>query len=492
MKKFSKIGKRVIAFFLVALMNINAYATSASNDGSQFVTKADFDDLVQEFNNQMDSYQAGLNAKIDNAISRYLAGASGTKQEKLENLDNQVKNYDRKYTTFWNYPAKGFTDSNKNNYGKGSAAYYIQYGNNNPDNYSIDGRLHNNTYESSGVAFVDFPNNPKNALYYLKGNMTIADSGSGYNNLVACLETPYAYSDQIQIILNESFISLTAGKALNNSGLKSGTNASHTVTVENKDGEAGIYQNAESTKVVSYTLDCAAQISETWEKYTSLVFNGAGYPSCNAVGSQTLYCVDYDKRTNFNGDQVTIENVQGSTAGGKLHSWKPGSGTYYGSVELNSGFKWTFKYYNHKIFEVDANKLSNYGASLVASKPVRLYNGTPLTRVSLLGEVNFSCTVTNSAGNDTYLTISDEPFDNDDRYSTKEYTAEGKTYDHILLNQKLTSGAKTDIKFDVTYLSTEDKAKGRILYYRLSQETSTDNTVNMVMDISGDIMLKKS
>ena len=76
MKKFSKIGKRVLAFFLVALMNINAYATSASNDGSQFVTKAEFDSLINNYNLEMNAYLSGLNAKIDNAISGYLGKMS--------------------------------------------------------------------------------------------------------------------------------------------------------------------------------------------------------------------------------------------------------------------------------------------------------------------------------------------------------------------------------------------------------------------------------
>ena len=103
----------------------------------------------------------------------------------------------------------------------------------------------------------------------------------------------------------------------------------------------------------------------------------------------------------------------------------------------------------------------------------------PLTRVYLPGEVKFNVTVTNTVGNDTYLTISDEPFDNDNRYSTKTYTAGGKTYDHILYNEKITPGKSTEVKFNVDYVS--DKNDGVVLYYRLSQETYTDRTVKMSM-----------
>ena len=203
-----------------------------------------------------------------------------------------------------------------------------------------------------------------------------------------------------------------------------------------------------------------------------------------------MYCVNYDNRTLYDGNQVTIDDVKGSEAGGKYAVYVSGQPTevYF---DEKSGYKYTYKYYNHKIYTVNSTNLSNFGASQAAGKAIRLYGGVPLTKTSAIGKVEFSCTITNSAGNDTYITISDEPFDNDDRYTTKTYTAGGKTYDHILLNQKLTSGVSTALSFDVPYLTDEEKINGKILYYRLSQETSTDNAVNMIMNVNGNITLKK-
>ena len=88
MKKFSKIGKRVLAFFLVALMNINTYAAVGANDGSAFVTKAEFDALIDTFNGQMDTYQSGLNTKIDGAVANYLAGLSSQSRKKMDIYNN--------------------------------------------------------------------------------------------------------------------------------------------------------------------------------------------------------------------------------------------------------------------------------------------------------------------------------------------------------------------------------------------------------------------
>ena len=100
MKKFSKIGKRVLAFFLVALMNINSYAAIGANDGSAFVTKAEFDALVNTFNEQMDSYENSVVSKIDGAIANYLAGLSSTATYPQNLLVNNLSKY--KFTNTWN------------------------------------------------------------------------------------------------------------------------------------------------------------------------------------------------------------------------------------------------------------------------------------------------------------------------------------------------------------------------------------------------------
>ena len=90
MKKFSKVGKRVMALFIVALMNINTYATQSSNDGSAFVTKAEFDTLMKNFNENMNIYQADLNAKIDAAIAGYISGLSGETSVGQRSIVNEI------------------------------------------------------------------------------------------------------------------------------------------------------------------------------------------------------------------------------------------------------------------------------------------------------------------------------------------------------------------------------------------------------------------
>ena len=66
-----------MALFLVVLINIEGFAAVVSdNDGSAFITKAEFDSLKNNFQSQIDQYNTSIDSKIDGAIASYLAGIS--------------------------------------------------------------------------------------------------------------------------------------------------------------------------------------------------------------------------------------------------------------------------------------------------------------------------------------------------------------------------------------------------------------------------------
>ena len=113
MKKFSKIGKRVLAFFLVALMNINTYAAVGANDGSAFVTKAEFDAFVNTFNEQMDTYEGSFITKVDGAIANYLAGLSSERIINQENIYDVACKYNKNQVKF-RFMKAGFEPENTN------------------------------------------------------------------------------------------------------------------------------------------------------------------------------------------------------------------------------------------------------------------------------------------------------------------------------------------------------------------------------------------
>ncbi len=82
MKKSTIIVKRTLALFLVVLMSIESFgAVVSDNDGSAFITKAEFDSLKNNFQSQIDQYNTSIDSKIDGAIASYLAGINLTKQQ---------------------------------------------------------------------------------------------------------------------------------------------------------------------------------------------------------------------------------------------------------------------------------------------------------------------------------------------------------------------------------------------------------------------------
>ena len=76
--------KKTIILFIILTMCTNAIAVAVSdNDGSAFITKAEFDSLKNDFQSRLDQYNTSINSKIDSAIASYLAGISVSKTQQL-------------------------------------------------------------------------------------------------------------------------------------------------------------------------------------------------------------------------------------------------------------------------------------------------------------------------------------------------------------------------------------------------------------------------
>ena len=81
-------GKKALCLIFAFLLSINSFAAVVSdNDGSAFITKAEFDSLKNDFQSQLDSYNNSIDNKIDNAIASYLAGTK-IEQTSTKNIIN--------------------------------------------------------------------------------------------------------------------------------------------------------------------------------------------------------------------------------------------------------------------------------------------------------------------------------------------------------------------------------------------------------------------
>lgn len=72
---------KYFSLLLIITMYANCLASVVSdNDGSAFITKAEFDSLKNNFQNQIDQYNTTIDSKIDDAIASYLSGVKVEKK----------------------------------------------------------------------------------------------------------------------------------------------------------------------------------------------------------------------------------------------------------------------------------------------------------------------------------------------------------------------------------------------------------------------------
>ena len=82
--KYRQSLKKALVLYFAFLLSINSFAAVvADNDGSAFITKAEFDSLKNNFQSQLDSYNTTIDSKIDSAIASSLAGINFSREFSL-------------------------------------------------------------------------------------------------------------------------------------------------------------------------------------------------------------------------------------------------------------------------------------------------------------------------------------------------------------------------------------------------------------------------
>ena len=74
-------GKRTLCIIFALILSMNSFGAAVSdNDGSVFITKAEFDSLKNNFQNQLNQYNSNIDNKINAAIASYVAGIKTSKK----------------------------------------------------------------------------------------------------------------------------------------------------------------------------------------------------------------------------------------------------------------------------------------------------------------------------------------------------------------------------------------------------------------------------
>ena len=100
--------ERIVCVICILLLAFNCFAVAVSdNDGSAFITKAEFDSLKNTFQAQLDEYNSSIDRKIDNAIASYFEGIKVAKTSKLIDEITAARSNSVDNVTFasWQTPA---------------------------------------------------------------------------------------------------------------------------------------------------------------------------------------------------------------------------------------------------------------------------------------------------------------------------------------------------------------------------------------------------
>lgn len=100
-----KYRRCIISLIITLLMVLNQVifaAVVSDNDGSAFITKAEFDSLKNNFQAQLDQYNTSIDNKIDAAIASYLAGIKTETEKTLTSMIDENGVYGKKMKMSWN------------------------------------------------------------------------------------------------------------------------------------------------------------------------------------------------------------------------------------------------------------------------------------------------------------------------------------------------------------------------------------------------------
>ena len=402
MKKFSKFGKRVLALFIISLLNINTYATQSSNDGSAFVTKAEFDKITETFNEQMDIYKAGLNSKIDNAIARYLGNMSGTSVEILPTIINGLGTYDRTFinNTGLTPVANGSTTASR-------LAAFVVYSSSQYDNrnYSTKQfgyvRLNSGAIGTGAPVWLTFTNSndtdwkvkltevEKNGVkYYTPLSTSLTVFRPYFNVMFIGATVLWGVTASIAFPSGSSFTFDDPGKV---PGVRNGSSIS-------------LAGSNVSTRITRYNF-----ITEGTTEFPIIRYlPGTAYTTAQDA---TNYGVIYDNRSDYDSDSQFTYTIPSNGDGGVRITYT-NADTDVNTYEDSKAYSYTFKGYINKYITNKATTWVNETATKNYTEVVKKIDGLPICTCEYSGDISIPLNLTNTGGGKAIVAIRTAPWGN--------------------------------------------------------------------------------
>ena len=457
-KKF-KLLKRILALYVVVMLNINTYAAVGANDGSAFVTKSEFDALVNTFNAQMDVYENGIIGKIDGAVANYLNSLSNSKTLTLTNYIENLEFRDRNFMNMSNvtYTVTGNTwqlQSGTNavisKYKQSSSKVgYVRVDSFSKSNTSLslktsddrdsDFKLMYDEYEKDGTTYYYVSKVRDSIKYKVTHIIKCTGSSAGWGELA------YAGPPTATTWTANSTVKIPGE---NNSSFWIG-------------GEGLLCITSHTIKLNNYTN------GGTYLRYNP----GSSFSTTKDYA--THYGIVYGKRSEFESDSQEDITQQGDSAGCEWVDYTTGT------VRQRGGDKFNYTFYTQKIISLNPTEWINYSATEAYNDIVYKINGLPLTKINkntAAGTLKIPLKITCATGKCTVV-VRNTKFDNSDLPTKK-----GDNDLYWNDNVGSASGESIEIIIPTPDKETEDKT------YWIKINPNSTGTLAQI-DANGDITL---
>ena len=465
MRKGTRIVKKITALFLVLLLSIDSLAAVVSdNDGSAFITKAEFDSLTNDFQSQLDQYNTSIDNKIEAAIASYLAGISVSKEKELNSFFKTIVEKDSNSKT-WTDLSNIKPSTNNEKAARGRFFVRLSHGIggavNNTGNYTW--LINGYSYGHAQPQWVE--NGHSSRILFF-------DEWEKNGDTYYCLNNTNRWSSRMDFTAQ--------GAATSNATVSKTPAQSKPPTTYTMDYTAYDYPTIilSAFTITSTGWGCDVDITNGVSYSVVDNYDVLKYNSATSMASYTIYGIVFKNRYTFSTATADLisENIRGTNGGYMVYR----SNTADTDTDAYVTYcNFIYKSGTPRIITNNMNTLINNAASEVLGNPVYKYEGIPICQPDENGKLKLKFKVTTSTG-DYRIYIANGPFGNSSTVSVKNTT------NKILYNHMGSSGTDEDIVIDI-----DDDTKDKYLYVKILPSTTgatatLEQTDKIILEISNN------
>ena len=331
--------KKICCLFMALFLSVESFAAVVSdNDGSAFITKAEFDSLKNNFQSQLDAYNTGIDNKIDTAIASYLAGITvDMEPSELWSSIMYATNNKFRWASF-NLPESSTAANIVNNTVVNTTRYHNHPECNAYTGYRAHGNRGGDPTGRSGVIYQvgDTAEHAKGVTgeaglcarsYVLDGGTYVQEYTSwsnGYHGAISSLTT----SAKSNTFYNSNIVTTGKGKLWDFNILPNGE-------IELKKYNSSAYID-NTVEIIGYTYKNNTVAKNSWSNFSSI------YCTANGVNYTTGITINVPRGTKYKGG--TTGSIPSSNPYGQTSNWNYGKQTISWK-KVDDGIDYSFYYW---------------------------------------------------------------------------------------------------------------------------------------------------